>query len=602
LQIFKIFKNQWNSIRNPFIIDAVWVVPKGEWFLEKGACYIMKRNKRKFISVFLCLALILSVAVPMMGFAETDGAGTSDMAAEQDVFGGLADTLVYASDPKMPSIAPDLSASGALAEAPAFLVDAGNFPDEAFRNWLLNPSNIGGRGSDGILTPVEIAGITQINVSRLGISDLTGIRYFTSLTSLTCSDNNLSELDLGGLSSLTYLACSGNNLSELDLSGLTALTNLICSYNDLTELDLSEQTSLDNLECNDNNLEELDLSRLTSLLSFYCQRNNLSELDLGGLTSLTNLECTDNDLAELDLSEQPAMSALACSHNNLTELDLSGQAELYILNCDNNNLSELDLSVPIYLAYLECNDNNLTELDLSEQTSLISFSGGGQEVSLELAENMAGSWSLAIALNSPTFGEAAVSYADGILTSTNTDAIATTFTAETGSPGRILSGTMNLDYPSDSPPVTTSPAVYSVIDHFDIWAGSGTVSARIDADHAKFVRLTYNGVEIDPQHYTVTQGSTVITLKESHLDIYANGTHTLVAHFSDGHSENITLSVNRAAGSNVVQNAGTGTGSRAPQTGDEMGMVFWAVSLIVSILGLLCALAWRRRGRVEHNE
>ena len=40
---------------------------------------------------------------------------------------------------------------------------------------------------------------------------------------LACNENNLSELDLSGLSDLKYLQCFKNNLSELDLTGLDKL-------------------------------------------------------------------------------------------------------------------------------------------------------------------------------------------------------------------------------------------------------------------------------------------------------------------------------------------------------------------------------------------
>ena len=82
-------------------------------------------------------------------------------------------------------------------------IDATNFPDDNFRAWLLSQSY----GSDGILTPAEIAGITDIDVRDLNIADLTGIAYFTAVEQLLCPNNNLTGLDLSANSKLNILSC-----------------------------------------------------------------------------------------------------------------------------------------------------------------------------------------------------------------------------------------------------------------------------------------------------------------------------------------------------------------------------------------------------------
>ncbi|MCL2796945.1 MAG: hypothetical protein FWD58_02680, partial [Firmicutes bacterium] len=92
---------------------------------------------------------------------------------------------------------------------------------------------------------------------------------------------------------------------------------------------------------------------------------------------------------------------------------------------------------------------------------------------------------------------------------------------------------------------------YSVTAEFGAWDGNGNASSTINADHTKFVKLLLDGKTVDPSHYTVTEGSTVITLKESYLKTLDNGTHIFVAEFSDGVSETITLTVNNKGGLNV---------------------------------------------------
>ncbi|MCL2797909.1 MAG: hypothetical protein FWD58_07645, partial [Firmicutes bacterium] len=90
---------------------------------------------------------------------------------------------------------------------------------------------------------------------------------------------------------------------------------------------------------------------------------------------------------------------------------------------------------------------------------------------------------------------------------------------------------------------------YIVAEQFGAWVGNGAATAMINADHTKFVRLLLNGNTVDASDYTVTAGSTVITLKESYLMTLGNGTHSFFAEFNDGISGTITLTVNKTSSS-----------------------------------------------------
>lgn len=72
---------------------------------------------------------------------------------------------------------------------------------------------------------------------------------------------------------------------------------------------------------------------------------------------------------------------------------------------------------------------------------------------------------------------------------------------------------------------------------FDLFQGSGTVSATIDAPHSKFLRLLVEGTVLDSAYYTVTEGSTIITLHESYLKTLANGEYQVLAIFTDGQAD-----------------------------------------------------------------
>ena len=66
-------------------------------------------------------------------------------------------------------------------------VDKRYFPDGAFRTWLFENVDT---DQDGELSAEE-RGIESIDVKDKGISDLTGIQYFSSLTGLRCDGNEL---------------------------------------------------------------------------------------------------------------------------------------------------------------------------------------------------------------------------------------------------------------------------------------------------------------------------------------------------------------------------------------------------------------------------
>ena len=177
-----------------------------------------------------------------------------------------------------------LSAGTAWADV---IINATNFPDANFRNYLLSQDY----GSDRKLTEAEITGVTRINVSYKSIQSLKGIEYFTALTELRCYRNQLTSLDVSKNTALTSLYCYGNQLTSLDVSGCTSLTTLDCYSNSLTSLDVSKNTALTWLYCNDNKLTSLDVSGCTALIRLECFGNPLTSLDVSKNTSLTKLNC-----------------------------------------------------------------------------------------------------------------------------------------------------------------------------------------------------------------------------------------------------------------------------------------------------------------------
>ena len=199
-------------------------------------------------------------------------------------------------------------------------IDDTSFPDEIFREFVSENFDW---DMDGVLTEDEMYNVSVISVGKRGIGDLTGIEYFSELTSLNCMENKLTFLDLSGNTALKELYCDKNMLTGLSLSKNTELNTLSCSYNQLTALDLGNNTNLQKLWCENNALTSLDISGNTGLWALYCSSNLLTGLDVSRNKELSVLQCKDNKLTALNVSNNKYLTSLYALGNDLTQVDVS---------------------------------------------------------------------------------------------------------------------------------------------------------------------------------------------------------------------------------------------------------------------------------------
>ena len=157
------------------------------------------------------------------------------------------------------------------------IINSTNFPDANFRSWLLE--NFPGYIHDGHVNNWGV-----FNLSGMNISDLKGIEYFTNLSSLNISNNNLTSVDLSHNTNLEDLYCSNNQLTSLNLSNLSNLEVLDCSNNKLTSLSVTYKSYLKTLNCSNNTL----------LTTLYCYSDDLTTLNVTGCTALKDLRCFEN--------------------------------------------------------------------------------------------------------------------------------------------------------------------------------------------------------------------------------------------------------------------------------------------------------------------
>ena len=186
-----------------------------------------------------------------------------------------------------------------ITEQEGVAITKENFPDKAFRAYVEEKFDT---DKNGWLNDAEIAETTSIDVHGESITDLKGIEFFGSMTSLNVSNNNLTYLDLRSNPELLYLTCYNNNFVILNLTANKKLK--------LLEADRMES------------LKGVFVSGLTHLTYIDVSSCDISVLDVSSCP-LKYLECDHNPLASLILGKQPDLDSLMCFSVDLTELDIS---------------------------------------------------------------------------------------------------------------------------------------------------------------------------------------------------------------------------------------------------------------------------------------
>ena len=148
----------------------------------------------------------------------------------------------------------------------------------------------------------------------------------------------------------------------------------------------------------------------------------------------------------------------------------------------------------------------------------------------------------------------------------------------------------------------------------------GTLTFRSNAPFSEFVAVLVDGVIVDPSNYDVSEGSTIVRLKQSFLDTLSKGSHTIaiqsiggtaVTNFSVTASSNSgntgsaatpTPSAPTAGITNVQPNGGTQAApkttvnAKAPVTG-EASPVSCVVLALIIVGGFALLIAELRRSR-----
>ena len=298
------------------------------------------------------------------------------------------------------------------------LLDDDNFPDESFRNAIAKELglSVGSEINEGL-----IVATTKLDVSDGKITELSGIEYFTALTTIYCQINQISDKAMTSLiSALPDL--SGNEAKGLMLTEETNPRKGALYALDFTDENEQNVCTAEHVEAANakgwtvyckraSGWEEYNGAKSGILLNevFFPDANFRSELsdlfgigegdevtenmiatgmlmiqkssiaDLAGIEYFTNLRtllCSENPLTLLDVSKNTKLQRLNCKgygQGLLASLNVSGCAILETLECDDNQLTSIDASNNPELYMLSCNNNQLSSLDLSKNTKLESL-------------------------------------------------------------------------------------------------------------------------------------------------------------------------------------------------------------------------------------
>ncbi|UMY64751.1 MULTISPECIES: T9SS type A sorting domain-containing protein [unclassified Flavobacterium] len=282
------------------------------------------------------------------------------------------------------------------------------------------------------ITTLDVSSLTLLQTLRCTNNQLTNLLLPSGasvLSSLDCSGNNLSVLNVAGQNGLHYITCTNNQLSSLNLSGLPNLEGLICKGNSMTSLVLPTSGTFKYLDCSDNLFTSMSLP--SSVTNLDCGGNLFSSFDFvpvstkvltcgGSLNTaisisnkpqLISLSILNSTLVSLSLSGVPQLKALYCSNKpNLTHLDLSAivaplsnaDSEIYV---DHNQLTELIMPSSVTIGKFDCSYNSLHSLAVNSYVAqMICNNNPLQSLSLTKGVNVLRAENCQ--LTSLTFGEA----------------------------------------------------------------------------------------------------------------------------------------------------------------------------------------------------
>lgn len=264
------------------------------------------------------------------------------------------------------------------------------FTDANFKTKLLTHNPVIDTNSDGEISVSEASAFNgDLFVSSANsapdnekIADLNGIEFFTNITKLYCSGNNLTELSLTQNTQLESIIAFSNQLVSIDVSQNALVDTLWVHENQLTSLDVSQNPLLDYLRCRYNQITSLDLSQNPLLYQLSCADNQLTSIDVTQCPILELFDCARNQLTSIDVSQNPDLFGFLCSSNLFTNIDISLNPNLtgfivsdnyFLENINMRNGGNENLLVPTQFGFAAVDCPNLQTICVDDSTFANNF-------------------------------------------------------------------------------------------------------------------------------------------------------------------------------------------------------------------------------------
>lgn len=168
-------------------------------------------------------------------------------------------------------------------------------------------------------------------LSGANISDLTGINAFVNLKQLIVSYNNLTTINVSGISTLQWIECQGNQLTTLNLSSNTNLQQVWCQQNQLTSLVLPSSPSLFGVWCYSNQLATLNLNNNTGITQLFIQGNQLTSFNFAPYVNIEQMNVSSNKWVTLNFNSNNKIKSIwAFSITTLTDLSIKNGANTLV--------------------------------------------------------------------------------------------------------------------------------------------------------------------------------------------------------------------------------------------------------------------------------
>lgn len=464
--------------------------------------------------------------------------------------------------------------------------------------------------------PESFGNLAQLRNLFLRMNELTTLPdSFVNLTSLTWFDaeeNKINKLpdNIGDMTQLKEFDVAFNELVRIP-DGIGNLVNLVAlnlAYNQLTSVpdSIGNLTNLKELSIFANKLTSIpdSISKLPNLKSLYLLENQLIDVN----EELYNMPVT----SEYYLREQIYETTLATAYlgRNYTQQALPIFTQVLTYGDDTEieytlvkpDASEVVIAPSIVNGKFIIDGSNLSSL--GEYKLIATIRGGKLNNSIYTLNFPVGKSTPEIALTGAnpqqitrgnTYEELGCVATDAAFGDITNGVVIDASNVDIGTLGNYtVTYTITNDYGNQATITRTVQVVkkvYTVLEDFETFTGSGTRYTRVDTDMSEFKGVSINGVEIDPSNYTITEGSTIITLNESYLKTLANGEYAIESSFEDGNTQHM-LKV--AVVASDRENKKAETSSVVPKTGDNSTSIGMLVTLF-GFSGLVLSQMLRRK-------